>query len=64
MRKDLVLKVVLAAGVVEAVVAGAVYAAGGGVAGGGAQVPLPGSLALIVTGVAGLVGASWWLRRK
>jgi hypothetical protein len=27
-------------------------------------VPLPGSLSLLVTGIVGLAGASWWLRRK
>ena len=30
----------------------------------GASVPEPGTLALLATGVTGLVGASWWLRRK
>lgn len=27
-------------------------------------VPAPGSLALLVTGVAGLAGIAWWTRRK
>lgn len=27
-------------------------------------VPEPGTLALLATGIAGLAGASWWLRRK
>ena len=30
----------------------------------GASVPEPGTLALLATGITGLVGASWWLRRK
>jgi hypothetical protein len=30
----------------------------------GTAVPLPGSLSLLVTGIVGLAGASWWLRRK
>jgi hypothetical protein len=28
------------------------------------QVPLPGSLALVLTGVAGVVSYAWWVRRK
>ena len=40
-----------------------------GVAYGSAQdtatpVSLPGSLSMLVTGIVGLAGASWWLRRK
>jgi hypothetical protein len=31
--------------------------------GGGAQVPLPGTLLLLVTGIAGLAAGSWWLRK-
>ena len=64
MRIERALTMVLAAGVLEVVVVGMAHAAGGGVAGGGVAVPLPGSLALLVTGVVGLAGASWWLRRK
>ena len=60
MKRDLM--VVLAVGVLEAVVVGVAHAAGGG--NGGVAIPLPGSLALLVTGVVGLAGASWWLRRK
>ena len=28
------------------------------------QVPLPGSLALVLTGAAGVAGYAWWVRRK
>ena len=27
-------------------------------------VPLPGSVALVLTGAAGVIGYAWWLRRK
>jgi hypothetical protein len=37
------------------------YAAGSDT---GAAVPEPGTLALLATGITGLAGASWWLRRK
>jgi hypothetical protein len=30
----------------------------------GTAIPEPGTLALLATGVSGLLGASWWLRRK
>jgi hypothetical protein len=30
----------------------------------GTAIPEPGTLALLTTGAAGLVGASWWIRRK
>lgn len=30
----------------------------------GTAIPEPGTLALLTTGVAGLAGAAWWLRRK
>ena len=33
-------------------------------AAGGGTVPLPDSLVLIVSGVAGMVGVSWWVRRN
>ena len=62
MRMERALKMVVAVGVLEAVVAGLAHAADGG--NGGVAIPLPGSLALLVTGVVGLAGASWWLRRK
>ena len=28
------------------------------------QVPLPGSLTLVLTGAAGVAGYAWWVRRK
>ena len=28
------------------------------------KVPMPGSLALLATGIAGLAAAGWWLRKK
>jgi hypothetical protein len=42
--------------------AGTAYAAGAG--DGAIALPLPGSLVLLSSGVAGLAGLSWWLRRK
>ena len=49
----------VAAGVV--MTASVAYAAGGLDT---AAVPEPGTLALLATGITGLAGASWWLRRK
>ena len=39
------------------VVTGTAYA-------GTSQVPLPGSVALVLTGAAGVAGYAWWVRRK
>jgi len=39
------------------VVAGTAYATS-------SQVPLPGSLGLVLTGAAGVAGYAWWIRRK
>lgn len=44
-----------------AMTASAAYAAGGLTTG---AVPEPGTLALLTTGITGLAGAAWWLRRK
>ena len=41
--------------------AGIAYAAGSDT---GAAVPEPGTLALLATGISGLAGAAWWMRRK
>jgi hypothetical protein len=30
----------------------------------GVAVPEPGTLSLLATGISGLAGAAWWLRRK
>jgi hypothetical protein len=52
---------VISAGVTTLAMAGIAYASASDTA---ASVPLPGSLALLTTGVVALAGVSWWLRRK
>jgi hypothetical protein len=51
------------AGVVGIVTAGVAYASAQDTAS-VIAVPLPSSLALLASGIAGLAGVSWWLRRK
>jgi hypothetical protein len=51
----------LSMAVVAVATASIAYAAGQDT---GTAIPEPGTLALLTTGVAGLVGASWWIRRK
>jgi PEP-CTERM motif len=60
MRMGSLLSVLSTAGIV-ALTASVAYAAGQDTAG---TVPLPSSLMLLTTGVVGLAGASWWIRRK